>query len=190
MAKVATFRHGRKYLSNTARRAFYLSIIQSTLDYASNAYVHSFTAHLLDRMVVTSHICIKRVFGLHRQTSTDLVLRLHNLYSFEQRINLKLFVLVYRSLNCSISPLVKNMFTLRAARAHTSAVTRGQRSSALVLPAVYSRFGSHSVSFLAADRWNSLPSDCRQAQSLPDFVSQLKLFLGFPVRRPRPVGPP
>ena len=41
--------------------------------------------------------------------------------------------------------------------------------------------GMHTFFFLAAERWNVLPHECRQAVSLPEFVSQTNSFLGFPV---------
>ena len=65
-----------------------------------------------------------------------------------------------------------------------------QVTSALILPSVYSRYGYHFPSFLAVDRWNMLPPACREARCLADFVVHAKLFLGFPVRRSRPVGLP
>ena len=44
--KVSTFKHGRRNLSKVARRLFYLSIVQSILEFASSAYVHCLTSTL------------------------------------------------------------------------------------------------------------------------------------------------
>ena len=189
-AKVATFRHGRRNLSVPARRTFYLSIVQATLDYASNSYVHGLSATLFDRLCVTSQKCLRKVFGLDRFTSVDLILNRYDLYSLAQRFLLKLYTFVYRALQSRTSVLIQNMFQPRCQGPHTSVVTRGQAGSSYILPGVYTRYGYNSISFIAADRWNSLPPDCRNARSLPVFVSHTKLFLGFPVRRPRPVGLP
>ena len=90
--KLAAFKHGRRNLSLFAKRTFYLSIIQSTLDYASNSYVHSLGSRLFNRLVTVSHIAMKKLFGLDRMTPTVVVLRHYNLSSFEQWINLKLYV--------------------------------------------------------------------------------------------------
>ena len=73
---------------------------------------------------------------------------------------------------------------------NTRAVTRGQSTAALVLPHTFSRYGLHSVSFLAADRWNALPSQCRQARSPSVFVILIKHHLGFPVKRHSLLGLP
>eukprot|EP00117_Sycon_ciliatum_P031091 scpid111039/ scgid24383/ len=96
--KIAAFRHGRKNLTPEAKRTFYLSIVQSTLDYASNAYLHCLSATLFNKIVTVSHIAMKKVFGFDRMMSTEIVLRKYHLYSFEQRINLKLYAFVYRCL--------------------------------------------------------------------------------------------
>ena len=61
------------------------------------------------------------------------------------------------------------------------AVTRGQTTSMLALPTVKSRFGYHSIAFLAADRWNSLPSHCRLCESSAHFIHIIKSLLGYPV---------
>ena len=190
LGKVATFRHGRRNLSSTACRIFYLSVVQSTLDYASTSYVHSLSTTLFDKLCTTSQICLRKVFGLHRFTSASFILEKHNLYSLSQRMNLKLYVFVYRILNRRTSDLLRPIFTTRCAGPHTHAHTRGQSSSSLVLPRVFSRYGYHSLSFLAADRWNLLPSTCREDCPLPEFVRRTKNFLGFPVKRLRPVGLP
>ena len=183
-AKIAAFRHGRRNLTNDAKRTFYLSIIQSTLDYASNAYLHCLSTTLYNRIVTVSHVAMKRVFGLDRTTPTELVLRLYHLYSLEQRISLNLYVFVYRCLAQHLaSPLLQSLYQLRATAPGHQACTRGKAQRALVLPLVYTQYGMRSISFLAAGRWNSLPADCRQAHPLALFINMVKLHLGFPVKR-------
>ena len=181
--KLGSFRHGRRHLTTAARRLFYLSIIQSTLEYASSAYIHSLSSTLHNKLVICSHLAMKKVFGLSRRTPTDLVLRKFQLYSLEQRLNLKLYVLVYRSVYLLTSPLLSQLFVTRAAGHRSVSTTRGQSSLALELPSTKSRYGLHAVSFLAADRWNSLPSSCRQARSAAEFASLVKRYLGYPVKR-------
>ena len=92
--KVATFRHGGRNITTAARKTFYLSIIQSTFDYASSAYFYCLHTNTYNKILTTSRICMRRIFGLHRCTHFNLVLQKHNLYSIENRANLKLFVFV------------------------------------------------------------------------------------------------
>ena len=79
------------------------------------------------------------------------------------------------------SPLLRNIFVLRVDATHTAAVTRGQTTSMLALPTVKSRFDYHSIAYLAADRWNSLPSHCRLCESSAHFIHTIKSLLGYPV---------
>ena len=111
--KLGAFRHGRRNLSHAARRMFYLSVLQSTLDYASSAYCHCLSQSLYNRLVVCSHNAMKKTFGMDRCTPTDLVLRSCKLYSLELRINLKLYVFVYRCISQLASPLLQKLFVLR-----------------------------------------------------------------------------
>ena len=72
--KVASFRHGRRDVSMTGRRMFYLTIVQSTFDYASTYYVHCLSAKLRDKLESTSNRCLRRVFGHDQYTSIDFIL--------------------------------------------------------------------------------------------------------------------
>ena len=113
-AKVATFRHGRRHIALSARRLFYLSIVQSTLDYASNSYVHCLSHSAYNKLLTASRVCMRRVFGWHRFTPGDVILSRHNLYSLENRLNLKLYVFVFRCMSPLISPLAASIFVPRS----------------------------------------------------------------------------
>ena len=69
----------------------------------------------------------------------------------------------------------------RADATHTVAETPGQTMDTLALPTVKSRLVYHTIAYLAASQWNSLPSHCRVAESSTNFIHSIKLFLGFPV---------
>ena len=64
-------------------------------------------------------------------------------------------------------------------------MTRAQTSASSMpaLPTVKSRFGYHSIAYLAADRWNSLPSYCRLCESSAHFIHTIKSLLGYRVIR-------
>ena len=86
-AKLGAFRHGRRNLTFSAKRTFYLSVVQSSIDYASSAYVHLLTSVQYNRLVVLSHRGMKKVFGLDRLTPTHIVLQHAHLYPIEHRFN-------------------------------------------------------------------------------------------------------
>ena len=132
--KVSTFKHGRRNLSKVARRLFYLSIVQSTLEFASSAYVHCLTSTLFQKLIVCSHLCMNKIFNLDRLTPTSVVLKHGFLYSLVQRFDYKLIYLVYRCLNSLASPLLQEIFVLRSTSHRTHAITRGQVNLSLCLP--------------------------------------------------------
>ena len=188
--KLGAYRRGRKYLSHTARRMFYISVIQTSLTYASIAYVHSLTQHLYDRVIIKGHLAMKTVFGLHRRTPTAFVLSHANLSPIELRYNFKLCLFTYRCLNHLSSTLLQSLFVLRTNTTHTDRITRGQVQAMLTTPHANSRYGYFSLSFLAADRWNLLPIAIRQAASMPDFHALSSAYLGLSVRSHRLLGDP
>ena len=101
--KVSTFKHGRHNLSKVARRLFYLSIVQSTFEFASSAYVHCLTSTLFQKLLVCSHLCMKKIFHLDHLTPLSprqsVVLKHGSLYSLEQRFDYKLITISCLSLS-------------------------------------------------------------------------------------------
>ena len=132
--KVGAFVHAKQNISIFGKRLFYLSIIQSTFEFGSTAYIHCLSQTLYDKLLTASRVALKRIFSLDRMTPTTLLYSHTNLYALEKRLNFKTYVFVYRCLNGLASPLLRDRFTLRAHGARTAATTRGQVSAALVLP--------------------------------------------------------
>ena len=188
--KVSTFNHGRHNLSKVARILFYLSIVQSTLEFASSAYVHCLTSNIFQKLNVCSHLCMKKMFILDRLTPTSFALKHGSLYSLEQRSGYKLIYLFYRCLNSLSSPLLQEIFVLCSTSHRTHTITRVPVNLSLYLPNVSSNYGKRSISFLAAARWNQLRSECRQAPSSAEFCTLIKSHIGFSVKSPSLLGVP
>ena len=173
------------FINHAARRTFYLSIIQSTLDYASISYVHSLSQSLYDRLTATSHKAMKKIINLDRFTPTSLVLSRGNLYTLESRYQLKLYVFAYRCLHGLASSLLSDIiyicFTCRGF-SHCCFYKRAVLLRSCASLCTYTVW-FHIYFFPGADRWNSLPLECRQACSIPEFVSHVKLYLGFPGKK-------
>ena len=161
-ATVNAFRCSRTMLTNAARRTIYLSFVQSTLEYASNAYVHSLRQHEYDYLTRISRRSLRTVFGYPPTADVQCILSRNNLTPITIRFSPKLYLLVFRCVHSSASSLLFRLFCLRAnpvARSRTC--TRPQVSLGLILLRASSRFGYSSLSFLAADRWNSVPASVR-----------------------------
>ena len=60
--KVGAFVHAKQNISIFGKRLFYLSIIQSTLEYGSTAYVHCLSQALYNKLLAVSHLALKRIF--------------------------------------------------------------------------------------------------------------------------------
>ena len=123
--------------------------------------------------------------NLHSRAHTLPILARHSLTPVATRFDVKLYTLVFRCISGQTSPLLSDLFCLRSVSTthRTARLTRSQVSNGLVLPNVSRRFGLHSLSYLAAVKWNSAP-DIRNATSLHDLRIQLCTWLGHPVRRP------
>jgi len=179
----------RHQLTERARRTFYLSFIQSTLEYASVSYVHCLSTGLYNAIEKLSRRALRIVFGFPSQCDVSIILRKYHLLPITARFNVKLYVLVYRCLHSCASPLLCSIFTLRhTSNSRTHRVTRSQTTDSLVLPHASSRYGFYSISFLAADRWNALPPTTRTSASVSRFRAALLQYLGYPVRRHTSVG--
>ena len=187
-ARLKVFKRVRNSLDARARRTFYVSFIQSMLEYASNAYVHSLNTEQYSQLIRISKRAQRYVFGYPARAHTAPIRNRHNLIPIEVRFTFRLHVFVYRCLHKFSSSLLCALFVPRSSASHTTARTRSQTQSGLSLPPVHTRAGYFSLAYLAADRWNALPATVRSAPTLVVFRSSLLSFLGYPVRRPRPVG--
>ena len=147
---------------NTA--AFYFGLIQSTMEYASNSYVHSLTQSVYDKLIK----CYKRslwiTFGFSRDAASSLICQRYHICPLQIRFTVKLHCLVYRCLHNLASPLLCSLFK-PVSSVSGRCTTRGASSSALLLPHAKSRAGLFSLAFIAADRYNSLPAEVRTAAS-------------------------
>ena len=184
-AKLSTFYRVRGQLTTRAKRTFYLSFIQSTLEYGSNAYVHCLHAAQYNALVKLGKRALRAVFGYPRDAHTAPILARFSLMLISARYNLKLYTVVFRCIAGQESSLLSSLFILRSTvTGPQQRQTRLQCSNGLVLPRPVSRYGRVSLSYLAADRWNSAPPDLRSAVSRATFHRALLNHLGYPVRRP------
>ena len=182
--KIAVFRKIRHQLTEHAKKTFYISSIQSVLEYGSNAFAHCLREGQYERLVRLSRRALRTVFNLTHFNSISALQKRNHLLPLAARYQLRLFVLIFRSLNDLASPLLSSCFSLRSASSHTNSRTRSQVSKALTLPAALNRYGLFSLSFLGSDRWNSLPADIRLCTSVSRFRYLVLAHLGYPVRRP------
>ena len=136
---------------------------------------------LYEQLIKISKRSIRILWGLDVDAHTAPLFSKLNLYpqALAVRFNLKLFVLVHRAVHGMCSPLLKKCFSCRTP---AGTATRGCSTFSLTLPAVSTRTGLFALTFLAADRWNSLPSVIRALHHPHKFRQACLAELGYPAR--------
>ena len=181
--KLAAYRRVRCQLDVKARRLFYFGLIQSSLEYASNAYVHSLTQNVYNKLVKCYKRSLRITFGHFHDTPSAQICQHYQICPIQTRYAVKLHCLVFRCLNSLASSMLSSLFN-PVSSISARCTTRGASTKSLILPHAETRSGLFSLAFLAADRFNSLPADVRIAKSLPKFRSLCFASLGYHVKRP------
>ncbi len=87
------------------------------------------------------------------------------------RIDFKVLLLIYKSLNCLEPKYIADMFT----EYKPNRALRSLGSSQLEIPRVHTKQGESALSYYAARSWNQLPEEIRCAKTLATFKSTQKL---------------
>ena len=116
--KLAVFRRVKCNLTTQAKRHFYISCVQSVLEYASNAYIHTLQAQQLNRLLRLSKRALRIVFGYPRFADVTAILARQNLYPIEVRYQFRLYYLIHRCIHGKTSSLLSSCFTTRAVLQH------------------------------------------------------------------------
>ena len=154
--------------------------------------------------------CLRRVFGHDQCTSIDFILTKYNLYTFSRRVNLKLFVFVFRCLSRCASHLLSTIFTplpspppppppanaLHQAAQNKccyprSSFSRSEPTQSYIVH-VHVRL---VTAWMLFHFWQQTDGtrfhlDVVKLSPLSAFVTSTKSFLGFPVKRQRQLGVP
>ena len=188
--KIGILRRNIHQLSPSARRLFYLAVIQPDLEYAATATIPFMSTSLRDRLCSVWRRAVRCVAGADWQAEVAPILKNHRLTSIEHRWALQFAVVVRRCVQKS-APL---SLCTRLSFTEHSHQTRGSGNSLRPF-CPSSRPGMLSFTNRAPLVWNSLPASIKQAQTMNFFKSeylkhlsnssnslkQLKLTLGDPV---------
>ena len=133
------WRHGRAP-SITARRLWYIAIIQSRITYASNSFFPCLTKQLVTRLLKVSKSGVRAIFQLHGAVPTGPQRTRLSLYFVEHLFIYKVLQFVFRCLSSSASTLFLPYFKLisadlcRPRRARGSSLHKGSSRSASPYP--------------------------------------------------------
>ena len=103
-AKLSTVYRIRTMLTPHVRRTFYLSFIQSTIEYASKSYVHCLHAAEHNVLIKISKRALRVVFCYPSRAHTLPILARQSLTPVATRFDVKLYTLVFRCTSGQTSP--------------------------------------------------------------------------------------
>lgn len=168
-------RHLRRYVNDDCFRSLVVALIHSRLDYGNIVLVGLpiFRQRLLQSVL---NAAARLTFRLRRYDHiTDALAILHWL-RVPERIDFKLAVMAYRSINRQLPPYLNVL--QRVADQPSRLQLRSSTSNRVKVPVHrLVTIGRRSFPVAAAQMWNTLPSNIQQLPSLTLFWSHLKTFL-------------
>ena len=166
-----------KFTHTSSKTAYYLSVIQSDLQYGTNAYWTTLTNARQNRLIRSSKRALRAVINAPTTTPTKTILSLLNLSPLETRLKLKLLVHTFRCIHNKASSLLCAQYQVRSPTHSTHRTTRAQTYSSLIIPRVSKSAGAKSPAFFSTLLWNELPSDLSSLSSVHSFRQKLMVYL-------------
>ena len=144
--KIGSLRRAGNSLTKAARRQYYLSVIQSDLQYGTNAYWTTVTNARQNRLIRSSKRALRAVINAPATTPTKTMLSLLNLPPppLETRLKLKLLVHTFRCIHNKASSLLCAQYQVRSPTHSTHRTTRAQTYTSLIIPRVSKSAGAKS----------------------------------------------
>ena len=171
------WRSGRSF-SLRARRTWYLSMLQSCLLYASNAFSPSLNRSLISGIEKLSKADIHAVLRVHHRTECSPLRCQLNVKSITHLHHEKQIVVVLRCLHNISSVLFNDFFDVFQSN-NEGRGSRGQLSFLLQIPSLPGPSGRKTMHFICATRWNKLPHNIRSICNLSQFkcsISEVDLL--------------
>ena len=162
--KTGAIRRTFRQLTPSARRLYFISVIQPDLEYAMSAILPSMSAFNRNRLHGAWRKAIRCAAGLGYHDSIDEAVKCLHVKKIECRWALQ-FAMIVRLCHLSIAPAD---LCNKLSRSSHSYGTRGQKSSFRPLR-VLSHAGTVSFSNRAPLEWNSLPATLQSANSRSKF---------------------
>ena len=158
-------------------------LVTNNMDYC-NAMLFGTHKYIIQRLQrVQNHAARVVVQQPKRSHVTPILKQLHWL-PVRQRINFKVLMLTYKSLNGFAPDYLRQLIPAYVPTRSTRSVNK---HLLVVPPKVKPSFGERAFSFAAPRLWNPLPLDIKMAPSLDTFKSRLKTFLFDNPEYPPPI---
>ena len=164
----------RKFLTMQSTKTLIHAFVSSHLDYC-NTLLFGLPKYQLDRLQKVQNAAARVIFQIAKcDHITPALIDLHRL-PVTFRVQFKLLLSVYKSLNNLSSSYIKDILSLKPAANYA---LRSSAKSLLFVPKVNcSSLGDRAFAHAAPVLWNSPPLTIRTSSSLAIFKKQLKTFL-------------
>ena len=163
----------RQYLDTNSAKTLMHSYVSSRLD-TFNSLLYGIPKHELDKIQRVQNAAA-RVVSLTRKHEhiTPVLMSLHWL-PIAQRMDYKILMFTYKALHGLAPQYLTDLLQV----SNNQRTLRSNSKFLLVIPKRVSvKYGDSSFAYAAASLWNSLPEECRMAQTLQLFKSKLKTHL-------------
>ena len=183
----------QKHISNITKTAFYhlrniskvrgfLSLqdseklvhafISSRLDYCNTLYA-GLTKQMLNKLKLIQNAAARIVTRTSKCNHITPVLKSLHWLPVKQRIEFKILLLVYKSLNGLAPPYISDLISFY----DPARCLRSSSKCLLTTPRINTNAAHGAFSYCAPTLWNSLPLELRSSQSVLSFKKGIKTFL-------------
>lgn len=162
----------RNFMSKQDLEKLMHAFISSRLDYC-NSLLSGLPKKTIKQLQLIQNTAARVLTGTKKAEHITPVLRSLHWLPVSQRIDFKILLTVYKSLNGS-GPIYISELLLHYEPSRT---LRSSGSGLLTIPRINSKQGEAAFCYYASRNWNLLPENLRSAPTLPVFKSRLKTFL-------------
>ena len=162
----------RKYLNIDAARSLINAYVISRMDYG-NALLAELPAYLIKKLQRVQNYAARVINRTGWRDSISRQLKDLHWLPVKQRIEYKVILTVYKSLNNLAPGYLKNLLKYR----QTVRTLRSSNRQYLFVKRYRTRYGARTFSYIGPKLWNQLPLSLRKTDSLPKFKTMLKTHL-------------
>ncbi len=162
----------RSLLSVSDSERLVHAFISSRLDYC-NALFPGLTNQALNKLQLIQNAAARILTKTNRYEHITPVLKSLHWLLVKYRIDFKILLVVFKSLNGAAPPYVSDMLTQYIPDRHL----RSSCKSLLNIPRIHSKSAQGAFSYYGPTLWNSLPMELRSSPTISSFKCNLKTHL-------------
>ena len=158
----------RPFLTTKQLQILTQALVISSLDYC-NALYYGIDSALLNQLQIIPNSACRTIFGLKKRESVSEHLKRLHWLKVKERIQFKILLLVYKSLNGQSPDYLSELIKYNN--------ISGSRRPSLTSSMINSSKGNRAFQRCSPILWNSIPCDIRQSDNLALFKNKLKTYL-------------